>query len=127
MLQSLRFLFSLGGPRPAKGVPPVKATSASKNEGIAEAIEEIEKLAAKLVESGKHRDMRRARLEEQIRKAIQQHLWTAYSGQAGAGPEIQRDLGLLGLNRLDELTPECLLELSGPWFSGSSTSISTKM
>lgn len=90
VLQSLRFLFSLGGPRPAKGVPPVKATSASKNEGIAEAIEEIEKLAAKLVESGKHRDMRRARLEEQIRKAIQQHLWTAYSGQAGAGPEIQR-------------------------------------
>ena len=34
VLQSLRFLFSLGGPRRGKPVPPIDSNSAQQNEGI---------------------------------------------------------------------------------------------
>jgi LAO/AO transport system kinase len=89
VLQSLRFLFSLSGPRPGKPAPPIRATSAQQSTGVPELITEIERLAGELVESGRHREMKRERLENEIRSAIQARLWEAYEGLTGAEEEIQ--------------------------------------
>ncbi len=88
VLQSLRFVFSLGGPRPNKPAPPLMATSAQQSEGIDHLVAEIEKLATELVESGRHFEMRRERLELEIRDAIQQNLWEAFQSLVDADEEI---------------------------------------
>lgn len=100
VIQSLRFLFSLGGPLPIKGhphapnntkiAPPILTTSALRTEGIDELVAEVERQAASLIESGRHLEMKRTRLEADIRAAIQNHLWQAYEQQTNADEEIRR-------------------------------------
>lgn len=85
VLQSLRFLFSLGGPRRGKPIPPVISTSAQQNTGLDKVIEELEKQAEHLISSGLHFEMRKARMEKEIQEAIQQNLWERY--EALANPE----------------------------------------
>ena len=89
VLQSLRFLFSLGGPRRGKPVPPIVATTALQNEGIERLVKEIELQIVSLHESGEHLKMRRARLEQEMRAAIEEHLWQAYDHKTGAHKEIE--------------------------------------
>ncbi|MFI5385355.1 MAG: methylmalonyl Co-A mutase-associated GTPase MeaB [Fimbriimonadales bacterium] len=90
VLQSLRFLFSLGGPRRGKPIPPVLATSALHSEGVEKVVTELERQCKTLVESGKHQELRRKRLEEEIRSSIQKHLWETYTALAKARPEIEK-------------------------------------
>lgn len=90
VLQSLRFLFSLGGPRRGKPIPPVLSTSAQTTKGIDELVQEIEKQCEELVASGRHRELKRARLEAEIRAAIQKHLWETYDHLAEADREIEK-------------------------------------
>lgn len=78
VLQSLRFLFSLGGPRRGKSAPPVLTTSALQSQGIDEVVEEVEKQAGELVQSGRHLEMRRKRMEEDLRETIQNELWAKF-------------------------------------------------
>ncbi len=89
VLQSLRFLFSLGGPRRGKKIPPILSTSAQQTKGIDELVTEIERQASTLIESGIHRDMRRARMEKEIRGAIQKRLWQKYENLTGAEAKIR--------------------------------------
>ena len=89
VLQSLRFLFSLGGPRRGKPVPPIIATSALHNEGIEKLVKEIGSQIDSLHESGAHLALKRARLEEEIRGAIQQFLWESYDAKSKAHKEIE--------------------------------------
>jgi len=95
VLHSLRFLFSMGGPRPGKSAPPVLAASAQQAVGIEDVLKELERLATALVESGKHRELKRERLEREIRSAIQDHLWESYDALAKAGPAIERQAAKL--------------------------------
>lgn len=88
VLQSLRFLFSLGGPRRGKPIPQIVSTSALRNEGIDKLVQEIEKCAAALVESGRHDEMKQARIEKEIRSAIQEQIWRAYDRATSADDEI---------------------------------------
>lgn len=90
VLQSLRFLFSLSGPRPNKPHPPVLRVSAQKTEGIDALVAEIERQAAALVASGRHDELRRERMEREIRARIQQHLWQRLEELTGADAEIRR-------------------------------------
>lgn len=89
-MQSLRFLFSLSGPRAGKPAPPVLQASVMHTTGIEEVVTDLERQAATLVESGKHAEMKRERLESEINRAIQGHLWEAYKAQAGAEPKIKK-------------------------------------
>jgi hypothetical protein len=50
---------------------------------------EIERLVQACVESGRYRDKRRARLEQEIRSAIQRELWSGYEELAGAEAAIR--------------------------------------
>lgn len=94
VLQSLRFLFSLSGPvykkedRKTATPPPVLATSAMRSEGVGEVVTEIERLAAALVESGRHLEMKRERMEAEIREAIRRQLYATYAELTGADGEI---------------------------------------
>ena len=89
VLQSLRFLFSLGGPRRGIAAPPVLSTSVLQSQGIARLVDEIEKQAAQLVESGRHFELRKLRMEQEIRAAIQQQLWERYDALVGAETTIR--------------------------------------
>ncbi|MCW5941978.1 MAG: methylmalonyl Co-A mutase-associated GTPase MeaB [Fimbriimonadaceae bacterium] len=90
LLQSLRFAFSLGAGRPGTNATPILATSAQASEGIGELVAELESQASDLVDSGRHREMRRARLENEIRRAIQTHLWASLERAVGASAKIRR-------------------------------------
>jgi LAO/AO transport system kinase len=90
VLQSLRFLFSLSGPRPKKPAPPVLATSAQQSQGIDKLVAELENMATELVESGRHRQRRRMRIEEEIRAAIQKDLWSRFLATTGLNGEIHQ-------------------------------------
>ncbi|MBI5705885.1 MAG: methylmalonyl Co-A mutase-associated GTPase MeaB [Armatimonadetes bacterium] len=94
-LQSLRFLFSLSGPRPDKPAPPVLATSAQQSSGIEKVIAEIEKQAGELISSGRHEAMRARRLVEEIRQSIQKELWTAFDSTIGADAAIAKEAAKL--------------------------------
>ncbi|HWA83460.1 MAG TPA: methylmalonyl Co-A mutase-associated GTPase MeaB [Fimbriimonadaceae bacterium] len=105
VIQSLRFLFSLGGPLPIKGnphapqntrvAPPILQTSALHTQGIEDLVAEVERQATSLVESGRHREMRRERLETEIRTAIQEYLWQSYVKLTDAEETIRRMAGEL--------------------------------
>lgn len=90
VMQSLRFLFSLGGPRPHKPIPPVLKTSAQHTEGIDKLVAEIERQAQALVESGRHEELHRSRMEKEIRERIQQELWQRYEALVGADAQIKK-------------------------------------
>ena len=112
VLQSLRFLFSLSGPLSQKrkgeggkrkeeqretntSMPqhpntPVLAASAQQHSGVDKLVAEIEKLAASLVESGRHRELRRERLAKEIREAVQRCMWNRYNESTGAEAKIER-------------------------------------
>lgn len=89
VLQSLRFVYSLGGAK-ARKAPPLLATSAQQTEGLDELVDTIERLATSLVESGRHRELRQARLVDEIRRGIQQELWERFLSQTEAESAIQK-------------------------------------
>lgn len=98
LVQSLRFAFSLSAGRPGRGAPPILATSAQASEGIAEVLAEIEAQGAHLLDSGRHAEMRRARLEAEMRAAIQAHLWQTLDERTGADARIRRHAEALVLS-----------------------------
>jgi len=89
VLQSLRFVYSLGGPN-SRPAPPILPVSCQKGEGIEELLEEIEKLSATLIESGRHQELRKKRLKSEIREAIQECLWKRYLDAGDAETGIER-------------------------------------
>ncbi|MBX7133042.1 MAG: methylmalonyl Co-A mutase-associated GTPase MeaB [Fimbriimonadaceae bacterium] len=95
VLQSLRFLFSLSGPRRGKPAPPLIPTSAQQTQGIENLVSEVGRLATTLVESGSHRVRKQARLKDEMRTAIQRQLWEDFLSLTSAGDEIDRTAGEL--------------------------------
>jgi LAO/AO transport system kinase len=90
LLDSLRFLMDISPVRKDRPFPPVLEASALHDKGMDAVFSEIERLAGACVESGRYRDKRRARLEGEIRSAIQRELWSGYAAAAGAEGEIRR-------------------------------------
>lgn len=89
LVQSLRFAFSLSRGRPDRSTPPILATSAQASEGVADVVAEIEAQSERLLRSGRHAEARRARLESEMRAAIQGHLWRALDAAASAEDRIR--------------------------------------
>lgn len=94
-LQALRFLFSLGGPRRGKPIPPIISTSAQKSQGLDKLVQEVERLGGSLVASGQHQRIRTQRMEQEIRGEIQRRLWVRYDEAAGASEAIAREAARL--------------------------------
>lgn len=83
-LQALRFALGLGKGRKDRPVPPLMPTSAQQSEGIDKLLDEIEAQAKRLVDSGRHLEMRRARIAREIRSGIERCLWEKYAARADA-------------------------------------------
>lgn len=90
LLQSLRFVFSLG-PSRGRDAPPILATSAQQSQGIPEVVAELENQAKNLIDSGRHFERRKRRFEQEIRGSIQQGLWDLYEPLADADAAISRE------------------------------------
>jgi len=88
-VQALRFVFGLASPNANRPAPPLLQTSAQQSEGIAELLAEIERQATHLNSSGMHLEMRQARLKDEIRAAIRQHLWALLVAQSGIEADIE--------------------------------------
>jgi LAO/AO transport system kinase len=88
ILDSLRFLFEMNAGPKARPVPPLLTASAVKNQGIDKVHEALEKVIREQSESGRFREKRRARLEEEIKAAIQIELWERFRAAAGSGADI---------------------------------------
>ena len=100
LLEALRFLYEIGGRPGETPPPPVFTTSALKDQGLDEVFTGIERLIAGHASSGRFRDKRRQRLEEELRALIQQDLWERFARLTDARAELSAAAGeLLESNR----------------------------
>ena len=95
LLESLRFLMDISPVREDKPFPPVLEASALRDKGMDEVHAEVERLIGACVASGRYREKRRARLEQEIRSAIARELWAGYDALAGAERAIRETAGAL--------------------------------
>jgi LAO/AO transport system kinase len=93
LLDSLRFLMDISPVRKERPFPPVLEASALLNKGMEAASAEVERLIRECVVSGRCREKRRSRLEQEIRTAIQRELWDRFSALAGAAERIRAVAG----------------------------------
>jgi LAO/AO transport system kinase len=89
LLESLRFLMDIRPVRKDRPFPPVLEASALHDRGMDEAAAEVERLIRDCVGSGRHREKRLRRLEQEIRTAIQRWLWEDFAALAGAEESIR--------------------------------------
>lgn len=89
LLDSLRFLMDISPASKRRSFPPVLEASALLDRGMDAVSAEVERLVQECVGSGRYREKRRSRLEQEIRSAIQRELWESYSTLAGAGESIR--------------------------------------
>jgi len=99
LLDSLRFLMDISPARKGRPFPPVLEASALLDKGMDAVSAEVERLIQDCVGSGRYRDKRRYRLEQEIRSAIQKELWASFSTLAGADEEIRAVAGELLTSR----------------------------
>lgn len=88
VLQSLRFVYSLGSAKSGKA-PPLLAVSAQQTEGIEELVDTIEQLSTSIIQSGRHQELRQQRLVEEIKSGIVDELWQRYLRQSDAERVIE--------------------------------------
>jgi LAO/AO transport system kinase len=88
LLDALKFLFDMNAKPKAKPVPPVLAASAIQDQGIDEAYTTLERLIEGRARLGFLRQKKLARLEEEIKAAVQKELWDKFQAAAGAGADI---------------------------------------
>ncbi|OGD18809.1 MAG: hypothetical protein A2Y70_05675 [Candidatus Aminicenantes bacterium RBG_13_64_14] len=89
LLDSLRFLMDISPVRKGRPFPPILEASALLDKGMDAVSAEVERLIQDCVGSGRYREKRRSRLEQEIRSAIQRKLWDGYSMLAGADDAIR--------------------------------------
>ncbi|MGZ5452842.1 MAG: methylmalonyl Co-A mutase-associated GTPase MeaB [Candidatus Aminicenantales bacterium] len=89
LVESLRFLMEISSVRKDRPFPPVLEASALIEKGMDAVAAEIERLVRDCVRSGRYREKRLSRLEQEIRSAIQRKLWGDFAALAGAEESIR--------------------------------------
>jgi LAO/AO transport system kinase len=85
---SLQFLFEMSVRDRAKPVPPVLAATAVQDKGLDEVSAEMERLIRSHRESGRLQEKKRARLENEIKAALEQDLWERFLAVGGRDENI---------------------------------------
>ena len=88
LLEALRFLFEAAGGTGKRSSPPLCMAAAAEDRGLDDVWSALEILVARDRESGRLREKRRLRLENEIRTAISESLWERYLELAGGTAEI---------------------------------------
>jgi LAO/AO transport system kinase len=89
LLDSLRFLYEIGGRTKATPVPPVLTASALRDEGLDEVHAAMERLIEQHATSGRFRDKRLQRLEADLKASIAQDLWERFAALTDAPTELR--------------------------------------
>ncbi|MBM3310908.1 MAG: hypothetical protein FJY80_05310 [Candidatus Aminicenantes bacterium] len=97
LLDALKFLFDVNTKPKAKPVPPVLTASAIQDQGLDEVQSALEKLIEGQAESGLLKEKKFARLEVEIKAAIQGELWEKFKTAAGPDADVRA-----AAQRLDE-------------------------
>jgi LAO/AO transport system kinase len=88
LLEALRFLYEIGG-RAQADVPPIVTVSALKGEGLDEAHEAIERRIVERARSGRFRERRLERLEDELRAALEHDLWSRFAALTDAAAVLR--------------------------------------
>jgi LAO/AO transport system kinase len=88
LLEALRFLFEAAGGGGNRSTPPLCTAAAAEDRGLDDVWTALESLVVRYRESGRLREKRRFRLENEIRAAISGSLWERYLELAGGTAEI---------------------------------------
>lgn len=100
LLDSLRFLYEIGGRPKAVPAPPVLTASALRDEGLDEVYSGLERLIEGHARSGRFRERKRQRLQDELKAAILQELWERFATLTDAPRELRTAAeGLLAENR----------------------------
>jgi LAO/AO transport system kinase len=94
LLDALRFLYEIRG-HGDEPPPPVFTAAALQDLGMDEVFAGVERLIAGHQDSGRFRDRRRRRLEEELRSSIQQELWERFAALTDARTELSTAAGEL--------------------------------
>lgn len=89
LLDSLRFMLDVSAGQKKRPLPPILEAAALQDKGMDETAAEVERLIHGCIQSGRHREKRRSRLEQEIRSAIEQDLWDKFSALASADEAIR--------------------------------------
>jgi LAO/AO transport system kinase len=89
LLEALRFLMDIRPLRADRPFPPVLEASALQDRGLDEAAAAIDRLIAERLDSGRLREKRLLRFEQEIRAAIRQCLWDGFVALAGMDDGIR--------------------------------------
>jgi LAO/AO transport system kinase len=89
LLEALRFLMDIRPVREGRPFPPVLEASAIQDRGLDEAAAAIERLVEDRLGSGRLREKRLLRFEQEIRAAIRQCLWDGFAAHPGADEGIR--------------------------------------
>lgn len=89
LLESLRFLYEIGGRPKSVPVPPVLTASALQDQGLDEVHAEMERLIERHATSGRLREKRLQRLEADLKAAILHDLWDRFSDLTDAPAELR--------------------------------------
>jgi LAO/AO transport system kinase len=100
LLDSLGFLFDISARQKTKPVPPILTASAVQDKGMDDLYDELERRIRGLVQSGRYRENRLARMEQEIRTSILRDLWERFASLTRAEDEIRTASGKLLDDRL---------------------------
>jgi LAO/AO transport system kinase len=89
LLEALRFLMEIRPVRADRPFPPVLEASALQDRGLDETAAAIERLIEDRLGSGRLREKRLLRFEQEIRTAIRECLWDGFAALAGADEGIR--------------------------------------
>jgi len=90
LLDSLRFLFEISARPKEITAPPVLTAAALHNKGLDEAYKRIEELIRGRQDSGRIREKKRSRTEDEIKAAVMTDLWERFTALTGAPEMIRR-------------------------------------
>ena len=88
LLDALKFLFDVNARPRAKPVPPILTASAIQDQGLDEVQSALERLIEGQSESGLLKEKKLARLEGEIKAAIQGELWEKFKAAAGPDADV---------------------------------------
>jgi len=89
LLESLRFLFEISARPKAIAPPPILTAAALHNKGLDETYRRLEELIRGHQESGRIREKKRSRMEEEIKASVARDLWERFAALTNAPEEIR--------------------------------------
>jgi len=97
--ESLRFIFQMDAHRDGYVAPPLLTASAQNDTGMDEVFTTVLSVIQKSVHEGRFDQKRQERIEREIKKSLQQKLWTRFIQITGVQKKIEERSGEFAQSR----------------------------